>query len=294
MGRLDGKVAIVTGAGRGIGAATARLMAAEGASVVVCDLGVSVAGTGQDQGPAAGVVEEISQAGGKAVTSFGNVADYDAAEGIIKTALDNFERLDVLVNVAGILRDRMVFNMSEEEWDAVIKVHLYGTFFMTKHASVWWRQNQGGQFRLINFTSVSGLHGAPGQPNYAAAKMGIVGFTFSCANALGKYGVTSNCISPFARTRMVATVDGQEAPKEGDQGTAENVAPAAVYLASERSHWLNGRIIGSAGGKISLYNVPEEIGEIKTDGPWNVDDVFRRMEEEIRPLLGEQQPAAAS
>ncbi|HEY8837584.1 MAG TPA: SDR family NAD(P)-dependent oxidoreductase, partial [Dehalococcoidia bacterium] len=208
MGRLDGRVAIVTGAGRGIGASVARIMAREGASVVVNDVGVGVDGSGQDKGPAQDVVDEIRSAGGKAVACFDSVADHDAAERIVRTALDEFGGLDVLVNVAGILRDRMVFNMTEEEWDAVIAVHLKGTFNTTKFASIHWRTARKGNYRLINFTSESGLLGAPGQPNYAAAKMGIVGFTYSCANGLARYGVTANCISPRAATRM----DGDDPP----------------------------------------------------------------------------------
>ncbi len=208
MTRLDGRVAIVTGAGRGIGRSVAMLLASQGAAVVVADLGVAMDGSGRDAGPAAEVVEEITAAGGKAIASGADIADFAAAEGLIGTAIEQFGRLDVLVNVAGILRDRMVFNMTEQEWDDVIRVHLKGTFNTTRFASAYWRslRDETAQNRIINFTSVSGLHGAPGQPNYAAAKMGIVGLTYSSANALARYGVTVNAISPGAATRMTDSV----------------------------------------------------------------------------------------
>ena len=208
MARLDGRVAIVTGAGRGIGRSVAKLLASEGASVVVNDLGAEMDGSGQDAGPAQQVVAEIAEAGGKAVVNGADISDFDAAEGLVKSAIDQFGRLDVLVNVAGILRDRMVFNMTETEWDDVIRVHLKGTFNTTRFASAHWRslRDETAQNRIINFTSVSGLHGAPGQPNYAAAKMGIVGLTYSSAHSLAKYGVTVNAISPGAATRMTESI----------------------------------------------------------------------------------------
>ena len=208
MARLDGRVAIVTGAGRGIGRSVARLLASQGASVVVNDLGSAVDGSGHDSGPAHDVVAEIAEAGGKAVANGADISVFAAAENLVQTAIEEFGRLDILVNVAGILRDRMVFNMTEQEWDDVIRVHMKGTFNTTRFASAHWRslRDETAQNRIINFTSVSGLHGAPGQPNYAAAKMGIVGLTWSSARALGKYGVTVNAISPGAATRMTDSV----------------------------------------------------------------------------------------
>ena len=289
MGRLDGRVAIVTGAGRGIGRSVALLLASEGASVVVADLGVAMDGSGHDAGPAHAVVAEIAEAGGKAVASGADIADFSAAEGLIGTALEEFGRLDVLVNVAGILRDRMVFNMTEQEWDDVIRVHLKGTFNTTRFASAHWRslRDETAQNRIINFTSVSGLHGAPGQPNYAAAKMGIVGLTWSSARALGKYGVTVNAVSPGAATRMTDSVptDRRRTRPEVDEWSPDNVAPIVAYLASERSGWITGRIIHSSGYEVSLYSNPEPVVRIVGTGPWQPDALAEQVERSFGPLL---------
>jgi NAD(P)-dependent dehydrogenase (short-subunit alcohol dehydrogenase family) len=293
MGRLDGRVAVVTGAGRGIGAAVARLFAAEGASVVVNDLGVAVDGTDPRPGPAEQVVADIVAAGGNAVLNANDVADHAAAEAIIGQAIDVFGKLDVVVNVAGILRDRMLFNMSEEEWDAVIRVHLKGTFNTSKHASVYWRKLRDPQahHRLINFTSRAGLHGGPGQPNYAAAKMGIIGFTYSCANALGQYGVTANAIGPGAVTRMFDAVPGERTgnPRPPGEDSADNVAPAVAYLASERSDWCTGQVISARGYDIALYSKPHLIRQVSSPGPWDLSHAFDLMERSFRPAVtGEQ------
>src|SRR5277367_1293513 len=252
MTRLDGRVAIVTGAGRGIGRSVATLLASEGAAVVVNDLGAEMDGSGKDAGPAQQVVTEIAEAGGKAVVNGADISDFDAAENLIASAIEQFGRLDVLVNVAGILRDRMVFTMSEQEWDDVIRVHLKGTFSTTKFAAAHWRsvRDESAQNRIINFTSVSGLHGAPGQPNYAAAKMGIVGLTYSSANALARYGVTVNAISPGASTRMTDSIPEERRRARSvadDERSPDNVAPIVAYLASEQSGWLTGRIIHASG-----------------------------------------------
>jgi NAD(P)-dependent dehydrogenase (short-subunit alcohol dehydrogenase family) len=290
--RTSGRVAVVTGAGRGIGAAVARRLAAEGMRVVVNDLGVAVDGSGPDVTPAQQVVDEIRAAGGVAVASTDDVADHAAAKQILDTALDAFGQLDVVVNVAGILRDRMIFNMGEDDWDAVVRVHLRGTFNTCKWAAVHWRGigNPDGNYRLINFISRSGLYGAPGQPNYSAAKMGIVGLTFSCANALTRYGVTSNAVAPAAVTRMVQTVDpvqlGQSwHDKALDEQSPENVAPSVAYLAREASSWLNGRVIAASGYQVTLYSNPEPIREVATNGPWNVDDLGWMMERSFRPAV---------
>ena len=290
MARLDGRVAIVTGAGRGIGRSVARLLASEGASVVVNDLGSAVDGSGHDSGPAHDVVAEIAEAGGKAVANGADISVFAAAENLVQTAIEEFGRLDILVNVAGILRDRMVFNMTEQEWDDVIRVHLKGTFNTTRFASAHWRslRDESAQNRIINFTSVSGLHGAPGQPNYAAAKMGIVGLTWSSARALGKYGVTVNAISPGAATRMTDSVPtGRRRTRpDVDEWSPDNVAPIVAYLASERSDWITGRIIHSSGYEVSLYSNPEPVVRIVGTGPWQPDALAEQVERSFGPLLG--------
>ncbi len=289
MGSLDGRVAIVTGAGRGIGRSTALLLAAEGASVVVNDLGGAMDGTGGSAGPAQQVVEEITSAGGKAIASGADVSSHAAAEDLIKTAIGEFGRLDVLVNVAGILRDRMIFNMSEQEWDDVIRVHLKGTFNTSKFAAAHWRslREEAAQNRIVNFTSVSGLHGAPGQPNYAAAKMGIVGLTWSSANALAKYGVTVNAVSPAAATRMTDSIpeDRRRTGRPADDDprrSPDNVAKVVAYLASERSGWLTGRIVHSAGYEVSLYSSMTPTVRLIGQEPWGLDDLAAEVERSFR------------
>jgi NAD(P)-dependent dehydrogenase (short-subunit alcohol dehydrogenase family) len=291
-GLLEGRVSIVTGAGRGIGASVARLLAAEGAQVVVNDLGVSVDGSGADKSPAQQVVDEIKAAGGEAVVNADDVADFQSGEAIIRQAIDTYGRLDVLVNVAGILRDRMVFNMTEEEWDAVIRVHMKGTFNTCRFASAYWREqrNADAHNRIINFTSGSGLHGAPGQPNYAGAKLGIVGFTYSLANSLGRYGVTANAIAPGAATRMTASVP-DERRRAGQLSDADrerspdNVAPAVAFLASEGSDWCTGQVLRARGYEIGLYNVPTVIRTVASTGPWDLQTAFDKIEQHFKPAL---------
>lgn len=293
MGTLDGRVAIVTGAGRGIGAEIAKLFAQEGAAVVINDLGVATDGTGGDSSPAHDVAAEIVAAGGQAIANGSDIADAATGEALVQTAIKEFGKLDALINVAGILRDRMIFNLSPEDWDAVIRVHLRGTYSTVRPAAAYWREqrNPEGHYRIVNFTSVSGLHGAAGQPNYAAAKMGIVGLTYSLANALGRYGVTANSISPGAATRMTDTVptdrrragsaDSDEAPQERSPA---NVAPIVAYMASTDSDWLSGRTVHSAGYAVSLYNNPEPIAEVTSDGPWSLADLKAKVESTFRPL----------
>ncbi|MCX7616441.1 SDR family NAD(P)-dependent oxidoreductase [Tepidiforma sp.] len=293
-GRLAGKTAIITGAGRGIGREVALLFAQEGCKVLVNDLGTSVGGEGADASPAAQTVADIQAAGGEAVAHYGDVADLDAAEDMVRTVLDRWGQLDILVNVAGILRDRMVFNMTEEEWDAVVRVHMKGTFATTKFASLYWRQSRSGG-RLINFTSGSGLFGAPGQPNYAAAKMGIWGFTLSCARALGRYGVTANSIAPGAATRMTDTVPTERSAQganrvisdaaKGTERDPANIAPPLVYLASDAGGWITGRCFGIAGYRITLYNniAPQVV--LQGSKMWTVDELFDRMEPTFKQFI---------
>ena len=292
MGSLDGRVVIVTGAGRGIGRSVALLLAREGASVVVNDLGGALDGSGADAAPARQVADEIAATGGAAVANGADVSDHAAAEDLIKTAIAAFGRLDVLVNTAGILRDRMVFNMTEQEWDDVIRVHLKGTFNTTKFAAAYWREqrDESAQNRIINFTSVSGLHGSPGQPNYAAAKMGIVGLTYSTANSLARYGVTVNAVSPGAATRMTESVPDERrrvrTVTDDDERSPDNVAPLVAYLASERSGWITGRIVHAAGYEIALYNNPQPVVRVIGTGPWSLDALAAQVERSFGPMLG--------
>ena len=292
MGMLDNRVAVVTGAGRGIGAEISKLFAAEGAKVVVNDLGGSVDGSGAASAPADEVVAFINDTGGQAVANYSSVADYDAAEGIIQQAIDAFGDIDILVNTAGILRDRMVFNMTEAEWDAVLAVHLKGTFNTTKYASIHWRTERKGHYRLINFSSVSGIFGAPGQPNYAAAKMGVVGFTYSCANALGRYGATANAISPGASTRMTDTVPEErrregsvQSEEEDPQRSPANVAVPLVYMASEQSDWLTGQIIGASGYDLQLFNKPAVIRQMRGVERWSPEGAAAQFEQVFKPAV---------
>ncbi|MGH9100460.1 MAG: SDR family oxidoreductase, partial [Acidimicrobiales bacterium] len=267
--------------------------------VVVNDLGVALDGTDGGDAPAQQVVDAIVDSGGTAIASGADVADFGAAEELVTQAIDTYGKLDVLVNVAGILRDRMVFNMSEEEWDSVVRVHLKGTFNTIRHASAYWRRQRDteGHYRIINFTSSSGLHGAPGQPNYAAAKMGIVGLTYSCANGLAPYGVTANAISPGAATRMTESIpdDRRRAgPRGEDERSPDNVAPAVAYLASTRSAWCTGQVISARGYAIGLYNVPAIVRQVVSAGPWDLETAARMIESSFRPAVGAPGRPAAS
>jgi len=285
--RLKDKVAVVTGAGRGIGRGEALALAAEGAMVVVNDPGVERDGSGHSSLPADEVVAEIKKLGGEAVANYDSVATWEGGERIIKAAVDSFGKLDILVNNAGILRDRMVFNMSDEEWDAVLKVHLYGHFYTTRHACTLFRQQRSG--RIINTTSMSGL-GNMGQANYAAAKEGIVGFTRTVARDMGRYGVTCNAIRPRAGTRLTMTPELRAAMErsqaEGVVSSAgqayleyerlvpEDVAPMAVFLATDAAADINGCVFFVGGGQISLFPEPKPIKTIYKEGRWTLDELL--------------------
>lgn len=290
MNSLKGRVAVVTGAGRGIGAGIARLFAAEGAAVVVNDLGVELDGRGGDTSPANEVVDEIIAAGGDAVASGADITDATAAESLIDTAVEMFGGFDIVVNAAGILRDRMIFNMTEQDWDAVIAVHLRGHFNTIKPAAKYWRakKNTDGHYRIINFTSTSGLFGAPGQPNYAAAKMGITGLTYSCANSLGKYGVTANAIAPGAQTRMTESIPTDKRTvrsTDNDERSPDNIAPIVAYIASESADWLTGRVIGARGYEVLLYSNPEPIRQIVGTARWDPTELGKYVESSFKPVI---------
>ncbi len=283
--RLKDRVAIVTGAGRGIGKAEAILLAREGAKVVVNDLGGGPDGSGENRSPADEVVDEIKAMGGDAVANYDSVATTEGGENIIKTAMDKFGRLDILVNNAGILRDRMVFNMAPEEWDVIMKVHLYGHFNCTRPACVIFRQQRSG--RIINTSSEAGL-GNMGQANYSAAKEGIIGFTRTVARDMGKYGVTCNAIRPRAATRLTVSPELQAAiDRARAQGTQvpieagvdiskldpDAIAPFVVFLATDDAAGINGRNFLVSAGQISLYSEPVAEKTIYKEGIWSVDEL---------------------
>ena len=283
--RLKGKVAIVTGSGRGIGRAEALLLAQEGARVVVNDLGGARDGVGEAASPADKVVKEIKDRGGKAMANYDSVATPEGGETIIKSALNAFGRLDILVNNAGILRDRMVFNMTPEEWDIIMKVHLYGHFNCTRPACVVFRQQRSG--RIINTSSPAGL-GNMGQANYSAAKEGIVGFTRTVARDMGRYGVTCNAIRPLAATRLTLSAELAEAIEKasaegkplpvGPEVTGllpppQDIAPFVIYLATDEAANINGCTFLVAGNQIALYSEPQPIRTIFKTGAWTLDEL---------------------
>lgn len=302
--RLDGRSAVVTGAGRGIGREIALTLAAEGASVVVVDPGVSRGGSGSDMAPADEVVVEIKKRGGKAVANHNSVTDFKAAEGIINSCVESFGRIDILVNCAGILRERMVWNLSEEDWDMVIAVHLKGTFNCSRHAAGAMREQRYG--RIINFTS-DAWRGTVGQSNYGAAKGGIVSFTSSIARELGRYGVTCNAVVPLAASRMTVTEEvkaGWRRRYEAGLITKEYldellnmpgpeyIPPIVVYLASDKAANINGQVFHIEKGRVGIYSQPVEVRAIyKTErgGMWTVDDLEEAVPKTL--LVGYTNPA---
>ena len=273
---LEGKVVVITGAGRGIGRDFSLAMAANGAQVVVNDLGASVAGEGKDASPAQEVVAEIQAAGGSAVANTDSVADWDAANRIIKTAMDTYGRLDCVINNAGILRDRFFFNMSVEEWKAVIDVHLNGSFYVARAAAPYFRSENRGCY--INMTSTSGLVGNLGQANYAAAKLGIAALSKSIAMDMARFKVRSNCIAPFAWSRMIGSipVDTEEQRARVEklkQLESSKIAPLAVYLASDAAADVSGQIFGVRANEIYLFSQNRPLRSVQRSEGWTPESI---------------------
>ena len=288
---LDGKTALITGAGRGIGRDMAIMMAANGAKVIVNDLGGTTSGEGADQEPALEVVKEIRDAGGEAEANFGSVADFATGEAMVAQAIDQFGGLDIVVNNAGILRDVIFHKMTEEEWDTVINVHLKGAFNVSRAAATHFREKGSGCF--VHFTSTSGLIGNFGQANYAAAKLGIAGLSKSIALDMARFGVTSNCISPFAWSRMIGTIPiGDEAQRARVEKlkamTPAKIAPLAVALASEAGKQVSGQIFAVRNNEIFLMGQSRPVRSVHTAEGWTpegvVDTVFPSLQASFFPL----------
>ncbi len=277
---VKGKVALVTGAGRGIGKEIALLMAKQGASVVVNDLGGSVDGSGADTGPATEVVDEIIADGGKAVANTGSVAERKDAEEMIRTAIDAFGKIDIVVNNAGILRDTIFHKMSEPDWDSVISVHLKGAFNVSRSAATYFREQSSGAY--VHFTSTSGLIGNFGQANYMAAKLGIVGLSKGIALDMQRFNVRSNCISPFAWSRMIGTIPDDTPEQQArlekiKQMKPEHQAPLAVFLASDAADGVSGQIFGVRMNEIFLFGQHRPIRSVHRSEGWTPETIADHM-----------------
>ncbi|HUC38380.1 MAG TPA: SDR family NAD(P)-dependent oxidoreductase [Acidimicrobiales bacterium] len=295
MGMLDGRVAVVTGAGRGIGRDIALCLASEGAAVVVNDLGVTLAGTDAAEGPAQETCRLIAEAGGKAVANGESVSEFDSAGRIVAQAVETFGSVDILVNNAGIVRDRSLLKMSEEDYDAVIAVHQKGTFNCTRHAAAHMREN--GYGRIVNITSSAGLRGNFGQTNYGAAKAAIMGMTFVWALELGRYGITVNAFAPAGFTRMTENLFQGDEPPPG-QDPALN-APLVAFLASEQAGFVNGQVLGRTGFAYTIFQTPRQVAAMWRDGGWTPSEVAEHFHEVLgqhlqpvgmpaHPLLGKK------
>ena len=279
-GIVDGKVAIVTGAGRGIGRGIALLMAQEGARVIVCDIGASLEGAGTDAGPAHAVVDEIKNTGGQAIASTLSISDPGNGDKIVQAALDAFGRVDILVNNAGILRDRIFHRMSWSDWSDVINVHLNGSFIMSRACATHFRERNSGAY--VHMTSTSGLVGNFGQANYAAAKMGIVGLSRGIALDMARFNVRSNCVSPFAWTRMVQSIPTEDEKEKArveraSQVTPEKVAPLVVYLASDQADGITGQILSARNNEIYLFNANRPIRTLHRSDGWTPQKIAEQL-----------------
>jgi NAD(P)-dependent dehydrogenase (short-subunit alcohol dehydrogenase family) len=305
VGLFDGKVAIVTGAGRGIGRSHALLLASEGAAVIVNDLGGSEGGEGADATPAQQVVDEITAAGGRAAANYDSVSSWEGAERLVKQAVDTFGGLDVLVNNAGILRDKMSFNMTEAEWDAVVDVHLKGHFAPSRFAATYWRarakeSGEPANAKIVNTASESGLYGNAGQANYAAAKAGIASMTIVMARELERIGVRVNAIAPVARTRLTQGLGGDAMnAKEGefDRFAPENISAVVGWLASDLSAGVSGQVLKVMGGQVQLLRGWRPVTEAADEKPWTItaideaaDALFAKDARGVPPFLPPVQP----
>ncbi len=283
---LQDKVAVITGSGRGIGRDIALQMAAQGAKIVVNDIGASVSGEGSDSSPGEQVVAEIKAAGGQAVLSTDSVSDWKSANRIIQCAADTFGRIDIVVNNAGILRDRMFFNMSIEEWHSVIDVHLHGTFYVSRAAAPHFKTQNSGAY--VHMTSTSGLIGNLGQANYAAAKLGIVGISRSIAGDMARFNVRSNCISPFAWSRMIGSIPTETPAQQArvdklkTLGTAQ-IAPMAAFLASDAAAEVTSQIFAVRGNEIFLMSQSRPIRCMHTDQGWTPETIAQRVLPAMKP-----------
>ncbi|MDB5713418.1 MAG: dehydrogenase, short-chain alcohol dehydrogenase like [Sphingomonadales bacterium] len=287
MRLLDGKVALVTGSGRGIGREIALQMAAAGAKVLVNDVGASLSGQGADAGPGQEVVDSIRAAGGQAELNSGSVADGDAARAMVAQAIDAFGQLDIVVNNAGILRDVIFHKMTDDDFDAVIKVHLYGSFNVSRAAAAHFRERSTGTF--VHMTSTSGLIGGTGQANYMAAKLGIVGLSKSIAIDMKRFGVRSNCISPFAWSRMVGSIpdapEQQERLKALQTLTPDKIAVAAVWLASDAAHEINGQIFAVRKNEIFLMSQHRPFRSVHRSEGWTAETLVEQALPAFKPSL---------